>query len=259
MKLNLSEIEPAINHFLAESEDFAGESMRVRSRKRGGLLRLPLNQGGYIIVKLWRMRNLKERIKSFANLGNGRREWNMHRMIYQGGIDVPEPLAYYRLTSGVNCEIMAIEDLGETIQGLPYLKRIISDEDESKIVSFEKKLIESTLQFIKLGILDIDHQLNNFVVNQSGRLIRIDFECAHRYSFRVRKRQEYPEMLARLLASHIYAVQPDVDRSIRFAERLYSVLNVDKKTKNLVAAIVNEKLAQQGGKKMVATKISLPV
>ena len=259
MKLHLSEIEPAINHFLAGSDNFAGESMHVRSGNRGGLLRLPLTNGGSVVVKFWRIRNLKERIKSFAHLGNGQREWNMHRMIYLAGIDVPEPLAYYRLTSAVKCEVMAIEDLGETIQGLPYLKKIISDGDETGIVSFEEKLMESTLQFIKLGILDIDHQLNNFVVDRSGRLTRIDFECAHRYFFRARSRQEYPEMLARLLASHVYAVQPDVGRSIRFAERLYTRIDVDEKTKKLVASSVNEKLARQRGKKRVATKIYLPV
>jgi hypothetical protein len=66
-------------------------------------------------------------------------------------------------------------------------------------------------------------------------------------------------MLARLITSHIYAVQPDVDRSVRFAELLYNKLSVDHRVKIMVRSSVNDKLARQLKDTMIGTSVSMPV
>lgn len=256
-----AEIEPLLRHHLKGNALNRIETVHTRSDNRGGLLRLLLASGGSVIVKVWRLRNFKEQLKSFAYLSNGRREWRVHRFIYKAGIQAPAPLAFYQMMmpEGIRCELMAIEDLGVTCQGLPYLKQLIAHGHEVDIISFENSLIELTNQFIKLRILDIDHQLNNFVVDAQGRLMRIDFECARKHPLGVMPRKEYAEMLSRLITSHIYAVQPDVGRSVRFAEQLYKKLDARHWIKEMVHNSVNDKLARQLASGGVNTTVSLPL
>ena len=237
-----------------------GEVFHTRSGNRGGVMRLPLGVGGSIVVKVWRTRNLKERVKCAVHFSNGWREWRMHRLIRRAGVRVPEPLGFYRLTmpDGERYEVMAIEDLGETERGLPYLKRLIAAEEESAVESFENRVIAITAEIVGLGVVDVDHQLNNFLVDTASRLIRIDFECARRPWLGVMPRREYAEMMARLLASHVYAVQPDVCRTERFAEQLYGRLSIDRKVRALVRSSLNEKLEIQYRKMGVASVVKLP-
>lgn len=241
-------------------DESVGETLHTRGNKRGGLLRLPLESGGSTVVKMWRIRNLKERIKSIIYRSNGWREWRMHRRIHQARIQVPEPFGFFRLKrpNGEKFEFLAIEDLGSTERGLPYLKRLIADNDESAVKSFENRLIEITLSLVGLGVVDIDHQLNNFLIDKSDRLLRIDFECARQYWPGVTPKREFAEMIARLLASHIYAVQPDMSRTKQFSERLYRQLNINHQIRARVQSSVNKKLDIQHRKMGVATTINLP-
>lgn len=248
-------------HLSAEFPADDGLVLHTRSKNRGGLLRLPLKNGGSIIVKIWLARNVRERIKSILHLSNGRREWKMHRFIHRAGILTPKPLWFRRLTltSNESCEAMAIEDLGETESGLPHLKKLITTADEAGIVAFEDKLIVATERFIDRHIIDIDHQLNNFVVDAQGRLMRVDFECAKRYRLGLVPKPDYAQMIARLLASHIYAVQPDTKRTENFSARLYERLAVNSEYKKMIKEMVNKKMLLQQRKVGVATEISLPV
>lgn len=238
----------------------AGKVCHTRSKDRGGVLRLPLEDGGSVVVKVWRIRNVKERIKSAAYISNGWREWRMHRYIYRKGIRVPEPLFFSRLkvVTDEYYEVMGIEDLGETEQGLPYLKRLIAAEDESRITTFENSLVNITTEIVGLGIVDIDHQLNNFLIDKVQRLMRIDFECARRPLFGIVPREEFAEMIARLLTSHIYAVQPDVGLSKGFAKQLYNRLDIGHQVRSLVQSSVNKKLENQRIGEDVVSAVVLP-
>jgi hypothetical protein len=254
-----ADFEPLVRAFL-EGEKGTADLLRTRNDDRGGIVQLALKTGT-VIVKIWKLRGLKERLKSILHLSNGRREWRMHRIIFKAGIEVPEPLAFERLAlqTGQVCEIMAMQDLGEVQCGLPYLKQLIKAGDTTGITALEDRLVQITEALIKCRVLDVDHQLNNFIVDARGRLMRIDFECASRHIFRITSKSEFGEMLARLIASHIYAVQPEVHRSIRFSEHLFQSLAVSRPIKAFVSASVNAKLAKQGDHKGVATRVALPV
>jgi hypothetical protein len=237
-----------------------GEQIHTRCGNRGGLLRLSLKSGGSIVIKIWRFRNIKERIKFAVHLSNGRREWRMHRLLYNAGIPTPQPLWFHSLdvANGQIYEAMAIEDLGATERGLTRLKKLVVTEDENAVISLEDRLILITVKFIQLGVLDVDHQLNNFLVDADGHLFRIDFECARQRYLTTLRKQEYSEMIARLLASHIYAVQPDVIRSVYFAERLYNNLNFDHQLQIMVRKSVDSKLERQRRENGVVTVVKLP-
>ena len=254
------EIEDLLRrHLLADTPDSDDHVLHTRSKTRGGLLRLPMGKEKSIIVKIWQARNLKERLKAALGFSNGRREWRMHRMLYQAGVPAPAPLWFKQLSlRNQKYEAMGIEDLGKTTRGLPYLKKLVAAGREAEITSFEIRIIAITEQFIKLRVLDIDHQLNNFVVDASDRLLRLDFECAKRHRFGLMPQAEYVEMISRLLASHIYAVQPDTERSKVFAEHLYACLLVKAAHKKMIQESVNQKMLLQQERKGVVAVVSLP-
>ena len=248
------------SHLVSDQTPVGGDAIHPRGGDRGGLLRLPLESGETVVAKLWSVRNRKERIKVALRFSNGRREWRMHQFIHAAGVPVPVPLGFgqVRLSNGQLWEAIVIEDLGDTDRGLPHLKKLISARLENEIATFQDELINITTQLVRLGVVDIDHQLNNFVVNRKGRLLRIDFECARRTWNRNSVGRDYAEMIARLLASHVYAVQPDVQRTERFAEGLYSRLDPDPRIRALVSKSVNNKLEYQRLSAGVASIVTLP-
>jgi len=256
-----TEIERLLRIHLGSGDHQAeGEIMHRRRGNRGGLLRLPLVAGGALVVKVWPVQNLKEQIKASMHISNARREWRMHRLIHRAGLLVPEPRGFLRVSTpdGRHFEVMAFEDLGETERGLPYLKRMISEGDALAVAEFEARIIDVTAELINLRVLDIDHQLNNFVVDGHGRLFRIDFECAQRTRFMGMRQDTYMQMLARLLASHVYAVQPHVERTEQFGMQLYSRLQPDKRLRSLIQSSVDMKLEVQRLRNGVASTVSLP-
>lgn len=261
MKTMTSSAETIVRRYLEGIQQIEdGNSIHIRSDQRGGLLRVPLESNSTVVIKFWRMRNLKERIKSTVHLSNGWREWSMHQYIHQEILQVPTPLEFFRITlsSGEHWEVMMIEDLGSTEQGLPYFKKLIKTGDESSIIEFEKGIIEITEQLVQLGVLDIDHQLNNFLVDRDLKIFRIDFECARKTRKWVLIQREYAEMIARLLASHVYAVQPDVQRTERFAELLYGKLKLDRKIRSMINERVKIKLKYQDYKMGITSLVTLP-
>jgi len=261
MKKQNTHIKLLIRTHLEDNEPFVSDNaIHVRGEDRGGLLRLPLKDEGTVIVKLWRIRSDKEKIKWFFRLHGGWKEWRMHSFLYKAGIAIPKPIGFYRFTlrNGEQWETMAIEDLGTTERGLNYIKRLIAEKNEEDIRIFENSLINVTEEFIRIGIFDIDHQLNNFLVNSNSNLFRIDFECAKLKRWKNKLPLQYAEMLARLIASHVYAVQPDVVRTEQFAKALYSRLNLDSRIKAAIENSVTQKLKFQYRNAGINSKVSLP-
>jgi len=249
-----------ISHLEGSQESGTCQVIHTRGKNRGGLLRISPANGNTVIVKLWQIRNFKEKLKTILRFSNGRQEWQKHSYAYKRGIKVPLPIGYKTLTLSNNekWEAMVIEDLGVTEQGLSYLKMLISKGQESEVFEFEKNLINLTADIINQKIVDIDHQLNNFLIKSDSSLFRIDFECAKTFRLKALISQKYIEMLSRLLASHVYAVQPDVERTKRFAEQLYKELIIDRKMRAMINKSVNEKLEYQFQKVGISSFVTLP-
>ncbi len=231
--------------YLGEEETLPKvEICYTRSKNRGGVLRLPQEGGGSVVIKVWRINNLKERVKSAMHISNGWREWRMHRFIHMNSICVPAPLYFHCLTTpnGKYWEVMALEDLGKVESGVPYFKRLIKTGQEKKITDFEDQVILTTAGLLSLQIHDIDNQLNNFLVDPSERIARIDFECARRYLFPSSYRSEYAKMLDRLFRSHIHATYPNSERSCQFISKVMVRLSVPKDIKLMTTKITMNKL-----------------
>jgi hypothetical protein len=254
-----AEIEPLLRHHLEGNVISRTETVHTRSGNRGGLLRLPLASGGSVIVKVWRLRNLKEQLKSFTYLSNGHREWRIHRLIHKAGVHVPEPLIYQRLTipNFGPCEIMVIEDVGETECGVPHLKRLIATGRDNAITMFEGQMINITAELLKLKILDVDNQLNNFLIDSVNCVFRIDFECAHRRFDLSYRQNEYATMLDRLLRSHLHATYPESERTSRFMLQVATSLSVPAKIRQMATEITRNELQKETKKTGIEYAIAL--
>lgn len=212
-----------------ESSDCGGcEVLRGRSGSRGTLMRVRDSVGDSVIVKAWHLRDLKERLQAFSGLSMARREWRSHRHVERAGLRVPRLIEFLRLRcrDDRRFEALIAEDLGDTVNGMVHLKELLRVRDAAAVQEFEDRVIEMTRQLLAAGIVDVDHQLRNIVVTGASEPMRIDFECARRYRGQAPPMHEYGRMLGRLVVSHAYACQPDLDRTESFARRLAERLAV---------------------------------
>ena len=258
MELNFAALESALRRHLEGASPSEFEIVHTRSGNRGGLLRMHLADVS-IVIKTWSFRNMKEWFKAAAYLSNGRREWQVHRLLYGAGIHVPEPLFFRQITFPVlgRYEIMAVEDIVDSESGVQYIKRLIANGQEKKIVAFENQVIEITSELLRMRILDVDNHLNNFLIDASERVVRIDFECARRrYIFSLHQ-FEYATMLDRLLRSHLHAAHPESERTGRFMSRVATKLSIPTNIRQIVARITRTELQKESKKTGIDYVINL--
>ena len=229
-----------------------------RGGGRGMLLRLHLRDAPDVIVKAWALRNLRERIKCWLGISNGAREWKMHCRVQQLGLRVPQPVAYSQVVipSG-RYEIMVVEDLGETTKALQYLKRCLARKDDAEIARLEESVIEMAHLLVRAGVVDVDHQLNNIVLDASNEIVRIDLECARRCRPGRVPTEAYSTMIARLICTHAYACQPDLHLTEAFARTLSDRLQPPAAVLELAEAIINRNLKKQHRRKGIDSRLSL--
>lgn len=261
MNIDNKNIETVLSRFLAGDKSIACDRLHVRSDQRGGLYRLAREDGTTVVAKVWQIHNVRERFKSTVRISNGWREWCMQRIAYTSGIATPQPFAFFRFStmSGDRVEALLMEDIGEVVSSMQVLKLLISNNNALEVASFEDRLISITTRFIDLKFIDIDHQLNNLVVDKKGRILRLDFECTKRRIFGFMKQNLLITMIARFITGHIHAVQPNVSRSVSFAERLFSALNLNCHQKAMIQGAVDANLHHQMFNNNVCTKVSLPL
>ncbi len=256
----LDELGPQIKT-IVNGYNISKHVLHVRGDDRGGLYRFKLKSSKSVVAKLWKLRDVKEDLKSFLHLSNGWREWKAHSYLYRKGLKVPEPLEFFiiKSDSGEKWECLIVEDLGNTQKSLVYLKDLVEKKAEIEIEKFENELIKSTKRILDLGLIDIDHQFNNFVVDEDGNIIRIDFECVRRYLFYYKKAErDYTQMLARFVIGHIYAVQPEIFRTEEFVKKLYKKVKLNTKQKEIIQRKVNFMLEQQYKSSGIRSDILLP-
>jgi hypothetical protein len=179
-----------------------------------------------LIVKTRKVANLTERLKSLAGASNPHHEFRVHRLVAQAGLCVPRPLQFFSLYAH-GCgyfEVIVMEDLGRTTNGLVFLKQLISRGAVDAAERFESHVIEQTRLIIQAKIVDIDHQLRNFVIDQNERVHRIDLECARHWRMGRMPVAQCGAMLGRLVCSHVFACHPDITQSVRFADKIAEAL-----------------------------------
>ncbi len=233
--------------------------LKGRSGARGMLMRVTDADGASVIVKAWEARSLAERVKSVLGCSMARREWRAHRHLERSGLTVPQLLQFVKLRckDGRHFEAIVVEDLGPTRNGLVYLKDLLAAGDDNGIRRFEEHVSAMTRRVLEAGIVDVDHQLRNIVVNGTNRPIRIDFECARRFWRGFPPVADYGRMVGRLVVSHAHACQPELKRTECFARRLAEHLDPPRAVLDCAEAQITRELARQRDRAGIDSRLNL--
>ncbi len=171
---------------------------------------------------MWSRPDLRGSLRRLLGVAACTHEWRNLVRLNKFGIAVPFPLGFSRVHPAISgyTDVLFMEDLGECEAATEYLKRLIRAGQEQQALDFENVQIEMTAKMLGAGMLDADHGLHNIVVQPDGRPVKLDVELGRHVIWPRLFPAMYAEMLGRMIAMHAFAVQPDVDRMTRFAERL---------------------------------------
>ena len=232
-------------------------------RERGSdvrIARVSTLSNGSVVVKLWNRSGLRWLVRYLSLSSAARREWTALKRLAESGVPVPEPLAYIpRLTGpAAHTQALITRDLGECGDVLEYLKELIQQGDQEKEQTFCDEIIRVTAVMVRLGLLDTDHRLPNFVVDPSGRPVRLDFELNVRRPLPRLWTRKYGLMLGTLLGSFVFAVQPDTSKVYGFASRLRRALEPPESVLRVAEQRMLEMLRRQELETGLQIKINYP-
>ena len=153
---------------------------------------------------------------------------------------------------------MFLEDIGPTIPAMDHMKKLIRAGEDEEVEQFEDQVIELTHRLIGAGIIDTDHSFVNTVVGEAGMPVRLDFEAARRRCLPRLRHREMGQMLGRLIATHAFTVQPQVERTASFARRLTDRLAPPRAALSRCRDEIEQRMARQREDTGIDTRVELP-
>lgn len=210
---------------LARSISLGTDPEMTILRERGGDVRIARTihpVAGRVVVKLWNRPGPRGQLRRWAGSNPAGNEWRALVLLAAAGIPVPEPLAHlpHLPTPARHSEGLITADLGVCGDVTARLKCLIARQDGPGEERLTAEIIRVTTVMVRLGLLDTDHRLPNFVLTPEGTPVRLDFELLVRRPWPRLWWHSYGLMLGTLLGSYVFAVQPDRDRALAFAARL---------------------------------------
>ena len=216
--------------------------------------------GHSIILKMWSHQDWRGRLRRLLRIAACDHEWRSLTRLDRAGMAVPRPLGTCRIAPSIAgyTEVLFMEDLGQCEDANQYLKRLIQTGRDQQALRFEDALIEMTQRLLDAGMLDVDHGLVNIMVQTSGRPVRLDVEFARLVVWPRLFAGMYGQMLGCMIGLHAFAVQPDTDRTTRFAQRLCVRLRPPRRALDRAGIHVREMLQFQLQNSAIDTRLVLP-
>ncbi len=216
--------------------------------------------GDSIIIKMWSRPDVNGWLRRMLRIAACNYEWrNLVRMSGLG-IAVPRPMGISQVMPSIvgYTDALFMEDLGVCESATEYLKRLIRMGHAQQLSIFEDAQIDMTAKMLDGGMLDVDHGLHNIVVQTTGRPVKLDVELGRRVIWPRLFPAMYGDMLGRMIGMHAFAVQPDVGRTTRFAERLCARLKPPAGTLKRAGIQAREMMQKQLQKTGIDTRLILP-
>lgn len=240
-----------------------GDGVSCLRAKRDGIATHRVQQSGgepSIIIKTWTRAGLRHVVRDVSGTNECVREWHALQRLNQLGVAVPTPLWRWRgrVNDGRMIEALASEDLGPCVRVGDIMADRLAAADTDAIEHIEAVMIETTTAMIRAGILDLDHSATNFVQASDGHVYRIDLECARRVDHVRHGVKHVAAMLARLIGTYTFAVQPHIDRATGLAARLHEETDLSRRVWDLVATDLDRMFARQARESGVETSLKLP-
>ena len=236
------------------------DDMEVVSKRGFRLVVRRLAEDGTpVIVKLWARPGWKGMARRVLGQTAARYEFRNLRMMERLGVPAPRAFAYGR--AGPNAhgytDAMVMEDLGQIEVAGDYLKARVQAGDEAAVTHFEDEVIRMTGILARARIIDFDHSMVNIVVKDTDP-IRLDLEKARRVPWIGLRPGLYGKMIGQLLATYVFAVQPDMDRAARFAEKLFAEIRPAPGIVKLAQAHVDKQMKRQKDGRGIDMALVLP-
>ena len=231
----------------------------IRSKDRKTVLRVRLDEHHTIVAKLWALTRAMHKHRRLTRTSTAVREYRVLGHLHRAGIAVPKPFGYWfvRTDSGPNQEVILMHDLGPCIMASTYLHDLVTRQEWSRQIALDKEIVAMTRGVVDAGVVDPDHSVNNIVVDERRQLFRVDLEMAGRHRRGTFLSRRYAMMLGRLIESYTYAVQPHVELSLAFCDRLARELRPSRVARSRAAAFVAKRLAEQRRTRSIDTRLAL--
>jgi len=174
-------------------------------RERAGdarVARVAGPDGESVVVKLWNRPGWRSLVRRWTRTNPARREWRTLCRLHHSGLFVPRPLAYVSgLDRAAHTEGVVSQDLGQCSDAVEHFKHLLRSGTSEEEAEFVRQVVRATAVMVRLGLLDTDHRLPNFVVTPDGRPVRLDFELNVRSPWPRLWTRKYGLMLGTLLGS----------------------------------------------------------
>lgn len=244
---------------IADTCQRLGEMEVVSKRSFRLVIRRTAPDGTPVIVKLWARPGWKGAVRRILGQTAARYEFRNLRMMERLGVPAPRAFAYGRAAPNAEgyTDAMVMEDLGQIELAGVHLKGRVKAGDEAAVTHFEDEVIRMTGILARARVIDFDHSMVNIVVKDRDP-IRLDLEKARRVPWVGLRPRLYGEMIGQLLATYVFAVQPDMDRAARFAEKLFAEIRPAPRIVRLAQAHVDKQLKRQKDGKGIDMALALP-
>ncbi len=231
----------------------------IESRDGKSVFRIRLGQGKSLIVKLWRRSGLKALVRRLTHTSNLDRELRASERLAECDITVPRILGHQRLDRKFSpfTDVMVMEDMGELRTMMDVFKEVVKAGDDKRLEEIEDELVRMTAAMTDAGVYDPDHSMANVVVTEEGKLARIDFEVARSGQYGQGSDKLLGLMLARLIGTYIFTVQPHTDRVDRFTQRLFDQVKPSDKAISAAMGEIRQLLAEQKRQSGIDVEIRL--
>ena len=212
------------------------------------------------IVKMWSRPGVAGVLRRLSRTGSCDYEWRHLCLFQRIGVPVPAPLGFCRLAANEHryTDALFMEDLGVCTSSTEHVKRLIRESREDDLYKFEQELIDTTAKILEAGLIDTDHGLVNTLVKPSGKMVRLDLEMVRWVYVLSLAPKAYGRMLGHLLATYTFAIQPDVQRTVAFAERVKDRLDPPRWVLRRAKEYVVKSMAIQREKTGIDTRVELP-
>lgn len=204
----------------------SGQLLRNKARDRS-TYRIQLRDGTSAILKLWAHppgpRAMAKRLLRRDDAAN---ESRLGRYCHAHALSVPQVLGHYR-GRGRHAHLTAVfqQDIGSSVRAGYFIRTRLAEGRPDDARRLLTEILDVTDRMIRLGIVDIDHTVLNFLLaEEDGRLYRVDFECAHRHRLRPPDTL-LTQMLDRLLHSVRFVTKAEPDLARNFTDRLLARLD----------------------------------
>ena len=231
----------------------------LRDRRDSAIMRVCCDDQSTVIMKFWARRGWRAVLRGWSRTTPSWREWTALHQLWARHVPIARPLARFSIDcqSGRFSEALVIEDLGIVQTAHHELKEAIARGDRALASLIEDDVVALTARIVRAGVLDPDHSVVNMLCLPGGQLRRIDFELARLVSATSRRPALYSQMIARLVGSFVFTVQPDLERAAQFSMRLAEELSPPLRVLQSAQSMIDAELERQRTSKGIDFRLTV--